>query len=60
MIEEIIGISKVYRKRTTIIKEIRERLNIKDGDDLIWYINENREIALSKSKIKQDDPIVTV
>jgi len=31
-------ISKVYNNKTTVPKDIRDRLRVKDGDVLIWEI----------------------
>ena len=44
-----VQISRVYGEgRTTIPKEIRERLKITDGDKLLWYINEKGEVCVKK------------
>ena len=40
---KIIHISRVYDYgKTTIPKEVREKLRIKDGDKLIWYEEDGR------------------
>jgi AbrB family looped-hinge helix DNA binding protein len=47
--ETIIAISAVFQfGKTTIPKGVREKLELKDGDKILWHINEDNNIIISK------------
>ena len=46
--------SKVTRKyQITIPKKVRELLDIKVGDEVIWVINEDGSVTLKKVEVKE-------
>ena len=46
---KLVAMSKVFSGgQTQIPKEIRERLNIKDGDKIVWY-EKNGDIVVKKA-----------
>lgn len=48
----IIAISTVFQfGKTTIPKEVREKLELKDGDKILWHLNENKHVIISKRQI---------
>jgi len=45
----LIDISKIYQRgKTQIPSEVRKILNLKDGDKLLWYEEENGKITVEK------------
>ena len=45
----VLSISKVFQRGKVVIpKEVRERLKIKDGDRILWYLNELGEVCVKK------------
>jgi hypothetical protein len=49
--ETIIAISKVFQYgKTTIPKEVRLKLDVQDGDKILWLMDENDHIIISKRK----------
>ena len=47
--DTIIAISTVFQfGKTTIPKEVRAKLELKDGDKILWHINEDNNIIISK------------
>jgi hypothetical protein len=50
--EAIIAISKVFQYgKTTIPKEVRLKLDVQDGDKILWLMDENDNIVISKRKV---------
>ena len=49
MIVEIIKVVKISQNKVYIPKTIRERYALKDGEDIVWGINKNGEIVLTKT-----------
>lgn len=50
--ETIIAISKVFQYgKTTIPKEVRLKLDVQDGDKILWLMDENDNIIISKRKV---------
>jgi len=50
--ETIIAISTVFQfGKTTIPKEVREKLELKDGDKILWHINEDNNVIISKRQV---------
>ena len=47
---EILGTTTSYQNKVTIIKKVRDKYDIKEGDLLIWGINKNGDLILSKSE----------
>lgn len=45
---KILSTTKVYSQRIYIPKEVRQKFSIKDGDTLIWGIEENRIILFTQ------------
>lgn len=51
MVQEV-AVMKVYgRCRVQIPKQIRVMLDIKDGDRVLWYINDRGEVCLKKVRV---------
>ena len=50
--KKIIAFSKLYDMKLYIPKDIQERLQIKDRDGIIWYIDENNKIFIDKNIIE--------
>ena len=48
----IYGTTKVYKKRTTIPKQVRELLQISDNDEIVWY-NKNGVPTIKKNKLEK-------
>lgn len=46
----LLAISKVYGTNSslklTVPKEVREYLGLREGDKLLWYVNERGEVCL--------------
>ena len=50
--DTIIAISTVFQfGKTTIPKEVREKLELKDGDKILWHVNEESNIIISKRQV---------
>ena len=50
--DTIIAISTVFQfGKTTIPKEVREKLELKDGDKILWHINEDNNVILLKRQV---------
>ena len=50
--ETIIAISKVFQYgKTTIPKEVRMKLDVRDGDKILWLMDENDNIVISKRRV---------
>jgi AbrB family looped-hinge helix DNA binding protein len=50
--ETIIAISTVFQfGKTTIPKEVREKLELKDGDKILWHINEDNNVIILKRHV---------
>jgi len=48
---EILGVSLVHSNgRVTLPKYVRERLNVKDGDLVYFYIDEEGKVVVKKSE----------
>lgn len=48
-IETILSVSKIFQYgKTTIPKEVRLRLDIRDGDKLVWSLDDVGSIMVSK------------
>jgi bifunctional DNA-binding transcriptional regulator/antitoxin component of YhaV-PrlF toxin-antitoxin module len=47
-----IYISKIYNNKTTVPKDIRDRLNVKDGDAIIWEVK-GPHVSISKNEEKK-------
>jgi len=48
----IIAISTVFQfGKTTIPKEVREKLELKDGDKILWHLNEDNHVVILKRQI---------
>jgi len=47
---EIIQVSKLSQSKVYVPKRVRSRLNIKDGDRIMWIINERGELIVRNSK----------
>jgi len=46
---KVVAVSTIFQYgKTTIPKRVRSRLNIDDGDKLIWSINDSGKITASK------------
>ena len=46
---EIIGATTIYKNKITILTEIRERFELKDGDKLFWVITTTGDLAIRKN-----------
>jgi AbrB family looped-hinge helix DNA binding protein len=50
--DTIIAISTVFQfGKTTIPKEVREKLELKDGDKILWHINEDNNVIILKRQV---------
>ena len=49
MVKKIITTTKIYDDRTTIPKPIREALNLKDGDDVVWRLLNSKYATVEKA-----------
>lgn len=49
MIGEILSVVKILQSKIYINKDITNKFSFKEGDKVVWYINENNELVLSKS-----------
>ena len=48
-IETILAVSKIFQYgKTTVPKEVRTRLEIQDGDKLVWSVDELGTISVSR------------
>ena len=48
-IETILAVSKIFQYgKTTVPKEVRTRLEIEDGDKLVWSVDELGTISVSR------------
>lgn len=47
----IIKITKMYQKRTTIPKEVRDELKLKNGDEIVWKKQKGLITLTRKRKI---------
>ena len=48
-IETILAVSKIFQYgKTTVPKEVRTRLEIQDGDKLVWSVEELGTISISR------------
>lgn len=50
---EIIGTTKVYDNKVSLIRKVRDRFNMKDGDKLVWGINKDGQLILTKAEIER-------
>ncbi len=53
--QKILGKSKIYSSRATIVEDVRNRLHLKDGDEVVFYEDNNR-IYLEKNVGKSPLP----
>jgi len=52
-IDTVIAISTVFQDgKTTIPKEVRGMLALKDGDKILWHINEDDHVLISKRHVR--------
>lgn len=55
---EIIQVTKLSQSKVYVPKRVRSRLNIKDGDRIMWIINERGELVVRNSK--EASPLSTI
>lgn len=48
-ITEIIGFSKVYNNNIHIPSEIIKKFKLKNGDKLVWALNDDKELIIIKA-----------
>ena len=50
--DTIIAISTVFQfGKTTIPKEVRAKLELNDGDKILWHINEDNNVIILKRQV---------
>ena len=45
----VVQVTNVYSGRTTIPQAVRKILGVKDGDRIVWYINDSGEVCIRKA-----------
>lgn len=44
-----VAVSRVFgRGKTTVPRDVRERLGLRDGDRILWYINDRDEVCVAR------------
>lgn len=48
--KEILKVTKIYNNKTSMPSIVRNRYHLKNGDEIVWYVNDNEELCMKNAR----------